>query len=345
MGTLGQRIIDIASSQVGLAESPAHSNRGPISKFGALYGSWMQGQPWCAAFVGWCWTQAGVPDATSICTPSTGSNCQIARAKGLTTSPRTGAALVWCGEHTGLLVESLGGSLWRTCEGNTSDEVAFRTRDIGGTVIHGPPGLGTAAAAAAPAFETVYYLEDTRVKTFGPWATRDQREQVIKGLPAARQAVVRRVRLATGAGKVGYGWCEGPERRYWGPFVSKAARDRARGLLQARLGVTLRPFAQRRAARLSGTGEPLGNTRDDGDWPFGAPGITLDPNTQDLTPPPLTPPKRDDPTRDADSDPPADPGEDDGVPEPGEPVVDGELPMLEDQVDDLPGEPDGPAGP
>jgi hypothetical protein len=342
VATLGQRIVDIAASQVGLVESPLGSNKGPISKYGALYGTWMSGEPWCAAFVGWCWTQAGVDDALSICTPSCQTNCNISDAKGLRMSPRPGASIVWCGKHTGLLVEPLGGGLWRTCEGNTNHSVAFRTHDLSGVVIYGPAGLAGEAAGAVPR-ETVYYLEDVRVKTFGPWPTKVAREAEITSLPKERQGKVRRVRIATKDGKTGYGWCEGPPRRYWGPFVSKKARKKARGLLEARLGVRLRPFAQRRVARIAGEADPLGETRGDG-WPFGAPGITLEPNTDDLSPPPATPPEGD-LTRGADSTPPDEPGEDDGEPEAGEEVVDGELPMLEEEADDLPDEPDGPAGP
>jgi hypothetical protein len=156
VATLGQRIVDIAASQVGLVESPMGSNRGPIAKYGALYGAWMGGQPWCAAFVGWCWQQAGVEDALSICTPSCAQNCNISDSRGLRMSPRAGASIVWCGHHTGLLVEPLGGSLWRTIEGNTSHCVAFRTRGLSGTVVYGPSGLGDEAAKAAVPRETVY---------------------------------------------------------------------------------------------------------------------------------------------------------------------------------------------
>jgi len=39
-------------------EHPKGSNRGPrVDEYEATYG--IQGQPWCACFLGWCFTQAG----------------------------------------------------------------------------------------------------------------------------------------------------------------------------------------------------------------------------------------------------------------------------------------------
>jgi CHAP domain-containing protein len=52
--TLRQRALEKATSQLGYTESPAGSNN---NKFGSWYG--MNGVPWCAIFVSWCFEQAG----------------------------------------------------------------------------------------------------------------------------------------------------------------------------------------------------------------------------------------------------------------------------------------------
>lgn len=46
-------VLKIAKSQIGYKESPAGSNK---TKYGKEYG--MNGQPWCAMFVWWCFRQA-----------------------------------------------------------------------------------------------------------------------------------------------------------------------------------------------------------------------------------------------------------------------------------------------
>lgn len=50
-------LINAAQLQVGYRESPANSNR---TKYGEWYG--MNGQPWCAIFVSWCFDQIGALD-------------------------------------------------------------------------------------------------------------------------------------------------------------------------------------------------------------------------------------------------------------------------------------------
>jgi CHAP domain-containing protein len=52
--TLRTRALDKATSQLGVVESPADSNRTP---YGAWYGA--DGQPWCAMFTTWCYEHAG----------------------------------------------------------------------------------------------------------------------------------------------------------------------------------------------------------------------------------------------------------------------------------------------
>ena len=52
-----QDLIAVAQSQLGYKEQPAGSN---MTKYGAWYG--MDGQPWCAMFVSWCFDQVGALD-------------------------------------------------------------------------------------------------------------------------------------------------------------------------------------------------------------------------------------------------------------------------------------------
>lgn len=51
-----EAVLKIASSYLGYKESPPNSNR---TKFGSWYS--MDGQPWCAIFVSFCFYQAGLP--------------------------------------------------------------------------------------------------------------------------------------------------------------------------------------------------------------------------------------------------------------------------------------------
>lgn len=51
------KVLQIAQSQIGYKESPRNSNK---TKYGKAYG--MNGQPWCAIFVWWVFTQANCPE-------------------------------------------------------------------------------------------------------------------------------------------------------------------------------------------------------------------------------------------------------------------------------------------
>lgn len=56
--TLGQRIVEVALSQVGVHETPYASNDGPkVHEYQEVTGAYKQ--PWCASFVAWCARQAG----------------------------------------------------------------------------------------------------------------------------------------------------------------------------------------------------------------------------------------------------------------------------------------------
>lgn len=53
--TQAQKVLKVAISQIGYCESPRNSNR---TKYGKAFG--MNGVPWCAEFVWWCFMKAGL---------------------------------------------------------------------------------------------------------------------------------------------------------------------------------------------------------------------------------------------------------------------------------------------
>lgn len=56
--TLGQKIVEVALSQVGVHESPYASNDGAkVHEYQKVTGAYKQ--PWCASFVSWCARRAG----------------------------------------------------------------------------------------------------------------------------------------------------------------------------------------------------------------------------------------------------------------------------------------------
>jgi CHAP domain len=127
-GSLRQRALEQAVSQLGYTESPAGSNN---NKYGSWYGQ--NYQPWCAMFVTWCYEQSG--DSPSFVKGSRYAYCPYvvadARANryGLTTTddPIPGDLVVydWGGDtvydHIGLFERWTNGtSQFNALEGNTS---------------------------------------------------------------------------------------------------------------------------------------------------------------------------------------------------------------------------------
>jgi hypothetical protein len=135
-GSAGQKIVAIASREVGVAESPPGSNNSPrIAQYrSATAGSPGPG-PWCAYFTSWAAKEAGVPvgpngsgfgsvDALYSWAQGAGK----ALPKGAT--PQPGDLIVW-DEHIGI-VESVGpNGTVNTIEGNSSDRVSRRQHPAG----------------------------------------------------------------------------------------------------------------------------------------------------------------------------------------------------------------------
>jgi hypothetical protein len=129
--TAQQRVVRVAVAEVGVKEHPAGSNSGKrVDEFTAVTGT--HGQPWCAAFVTWCWLQIGVRLEgfnTAYC-PSWVQTARAGRCR-LSVVSRAGAMpgdmvlYDWGGDgtsdHIGVLTSRVGADgSFRACEGNTA---------------------------------------------------------------------------------------------------------------------------------------------------------------------------------------------------------------------------------
>jgi len=144
--TLIDGIIKVAKSQVGVRETPPGSNRTP-------YGKWfpMDGSPWCAMFVSWCFAQAGaeklLPGGKRYagCTPA----MKLAKAekRWYTSKPQVGDIVMYDwghndgqAYHTGIVIGLVSGGIV-TIEGNTGNpEGVYQvTRKTGILGYYRPP--------------------------------------------------------------------------------------------------------------------------------------------------------------------------------------------------------------
>lgn len=135
------KVIEIATSQLGIKESPPDSN---IVKYNTwFYGKEVKGHlyPWCGTFVSWCYKEAGLPLGTidylrgyAGC-PYAVKN--VAKWGRIVTVPQCGDVVFfdWEGDgtfdHTGLFVKDNGGGMFQSIEGNT----ALTNNSNGGEVM------------------------------------------------------------------------------------------------------------------------------------------------------------------------------------------------------------------
>lgn len=123
-----ERVIETARGELGVTEYPPGSNR---VKYWDDYDERMQGQPWCVAFLWWCFQKAGEKMAffagakTASCT----TLGRWYKAQGATvpiTEVQPGDVVLLnfhgglSAEHCGLVTEVLGFGSVKTIEGNTS---------------------------------------------------------------------------------------------------------------------------------------------------------------------------------------------------------------------------------
>lgn len=120
-----QKIVSVAEKELGYEETPANSNK---TKFGKWFG--LDGQPWCAMFVSWCYHKAGYP-LGKIGFDKGYAGCQTAyqhykKTGQLTTKPQIGDIVLfdWNGdgrfEHTGIFINGISDTKFISIEGNTS---------------------------------------------------------------------------------------------------------------------------------------------------------------------------------------------------------------------------------
>lgn len=121
----GDEIVEVARKEIGYSESPDNSN---LTKYGKWFG--FDGQPWCAMFVSWCYSQAGYP-LENIGFSKGYAGCQTAvdhfsETGQLSDSPVAGDLVFfdWTDDghydHTGIFVRDIDDDHFESVEGNTS---------------------------------------------------------------------------------------------------------------------------------------------------------------------------------------------------------------------------------
>jgi hypothetical protein len=236
MTTLADRIVAVCTAEIGVAEVPLGSNTGPrVLEYQAStsYAKTQRtGWPWCDAFYKWVQDQAapGKPNAGSA---STAVSCQIARQNGwLTTTPKVGCGIIWCGTHVGIVV-GIGDGVVYTIEGNSGDKVTPHTRAIAGAQFIVPDWLDEVVKPPR-----LYWIYDPGASYVirGPWAKLKSAE---KQKACLKEALQRRATvLRTGDGKYVLRIGEPPRR---GPFLDPAKRDDVLERLEKTLGRKLVP--------------------------------------------------------------------------------------------------------
>lgn len=118
-------IIQTATKEIGVCESPANSNN---TKYGKWFG--LNGVAWCGIFVSWCYAMSG-KQLPKIGFLKGFAGCQTAVAyfkknNCLTTNPVAGDIVFfdWNNDgrydHTGIFVKHIDKNRFETIEGNTS---------------------------------------------------------------------------------------------------------------------------------------------------------------------------------------------------------------------------------
>lgn len=117
--TIRDKVVQVAYSQLGVKEIGGE-NRGPDVEKYLAYAHAGPGDPWCAAFVQWCFGQAGREFNDIGITASTSTFQNMADHGWAAATPRPGDIVYYGSEHTGIVVGYSDGQV-TTIEGNTSD--------------------------------------------------------------------------------------------------------------------------------------------------------------------------------------------------------------------------------
>jgi LysM repeat protein len=130
--TTAKKVLDIARGQIGYNGTGTSDN--PSSKFGKFYG--INPGQWCAMFVSWCFSQAGMP--LHIETPKGFARVANGRAYfvrehmfvGRDATPRPGDIVFFkfsTGNHVGIVESATSPSSIVSIQGNTNDVAQGRT--------------------------------------------------------------------------------------------------------------------------------------------------------------------------------------------------------------------------
>ena len=185
------KVIEIARADLGYMEDPPGSNR---VKYWDAYDPKMQGQPWCVAFLWWCFREAG--ERMAFFGGCKTASCSILlrwyREQGLTVpvdEVRVGDIVIFNfhggkdPEHCGIVVETeewkgVGAVACTTIEGNTSPSDGSQSN--GGMVCEKQRYQPQIVAVCRPQYqpEALAPVDDIT----GHWAEKDIRFWLSKGL-------------------------------------------------------------------------------------------------------------------------------------------------------------------
>jgi CHAP domain len=128
----GQRMVQIAQSQIGQSEQPPGSNDGPaIAQYRTATAGAASGEPWCAYFASWVARQAGEPIGGQgqglgyvgdIWSWAQQTGRAIANGSGVT--PQPGDLIVFGDHHVGIVDQVLPNGSIETIEGNYDNKVS-----------------------------------------------------------------------------------------------------------------------------------------------------------------------------------------------------------------------------
>lgn len=120
-----QKVIDVATAEVGYHEGQSDGHWNNIEKYAAQVPGleWANGQPWCAVFVSWVALKAGAPNIFPR-TASCDVGAQWFKDRGLWSESPTVGAQVFYGtasdlNHTGVVID-FDATVIVTVEGNTN---------------------------------------------------------------------------------------------------------------------------------------------------------------------------------------------------------------------------------
>jgi hypothetical protein len=135
-GSVGERIVAIAESQLGQTEQPPGSNESPaIAEYRSATAGAIPGAPWCAYFASWVARQAGEPigeggqgagAVSEVWSWAQSSGRAIPNGPGVV--PKPGDLIVFGDEHVGIVRDVLPNGQIQTIEGNYENKVAANVR-------------------------------------------------------------------------------------------------------------------------------------------------------------------------------------------------------------------------